>query len=34
MEDLLGFILELVFEVLIQIVFEGGVDAGCPRSRF
>jgi hypothetical protein len=27
MEDLLGFILELVFEVLIQIVFEAGVDA-------
>lgn len=30
MEDLLGFILEFVLEVLIQIVF----DAGCPKSRF
>ena len=27
MEDLLGFILEFVLEVLIQLVFEAGVDA-------
>ena len=27
MEDLLSFILEFVFEVLIQIIFEAGVDA-------
>ena len=33
MEDLLGFILELVFEVLIQIVFEAGVDAASRAYR-
>jgi hypothetical protein len=33
MEDLLGFILELVVEVLIQIVFEAGVDAASRAYR-
>jgi hypothetical protein len=33
MEDLLGFILELVLEVLIQAVFEAGVDAASRASR-
>ena len=33
MEDFLGFILELVFEVLIQVVFEAGVDAGSRVCR-
>jgi hypothetical protein len=33
MEDLLGFILEFVFEVLIQIIFEAGVDAASRAHR-
>jgi len=33
MEDLLGFIFEFVFEVLIQIVFEAGVDAASRAYR-
>jgi hypothetical protein len=33
MEDLLGFILDLVLEVLIQAVFEAGVDAASRASR-
>jgi hypothetical protein len=33
MEDLLGFILEFVLEVLIQIVFEAGVDAASRACR-
>ena len=33
MEDLLGFILELVFEVLIQGVFEAGVSVASRASR-
>jgi H+/Cl- antiporter ClcA len=33
MEDLLGFILEFVLEMLIQIVFEAGVDAASRAYR-
>jgi hypothetical protein len=33
MEDLLGFILEFVLEVLIQFIFEAGVDAASRASR-
>jgi hypothetical protein len=33
MEDLLGFIVELVLEVLIQAVFEAGVSAASRASR-
>lgn len=33
MEDLLGFILELIFEVLIQLVFEGAVAAASRAPR-
>jgi H+/Cl- antiporter ClcA len=33
MEDLLGFILELLFEVLLQLIFEGGVAAASRAPR-
>jgi hypothetical protein len=33
MEELLGFILELIIELLIQIVFEAGVDAASRAFR-
>lgn len=33
MEDLLGFIFEFVVEVLIQVIFEAGVDAASRSYR-